>query len=73
MANERFRHYKGTVYQRLGTARHSETEEELIVYVAEDNPGQWWVRPKDMFYSNVEVDGREVKRFNPIIEEASSS
>ncbi|MCA9340878.1 MAG: DUF1653 domain-containing protein, partial [Candidatus Saccharibacteria bacterium] len=27
-----YRHYKGNLYEVLGTARHSETEEMLVVY-----------------------------------------
>ncbi len=28
----RYRHYKGKEYTVIGVARHSETEEELVVY-----------------------------------------
>ena len=28
----RYRHFKGNEYQVLGMARHSETEEEMVVY-----------------------------------------
>ena len=28
----RYRHYKGNLYEVLGVARHSETEELLVVY-----------------------------------------
>ena len=28
----RYRHFKGNEYQVLGVARHSETEEEMVVY-----------------------------------------
>lgn len=55
----------------LGTARHSETLEELVVYKAlYDTPdygyGALWVRPAAMFGETVMVDGREVKRFERI-------
>ena len=30
----RYRHFKGKEYEVLGVARHSETEEELVVYRA---------------------------------------
>ncbi len=64
----KYRHYKGKDYEVIGVARHSETLEELVVYIAlyesEDfGKDQIWVRPKDMFLENVEVDGEEVPRF----------
>jgi hypothetical protein len=60
----RYRHYKGNYYQVVGLARHSETEEELVVY----RPlyeASWplWVRPRAMFLGTVDVDGRDVPRF----------
>ncbi|MBX3412434.1 MAG: DUF1653 domain-containing protein [Pirellulales bacterium] len=59
----RYRHYKGNEYTVLGVARHSETEEELVVYRQEYGPRALWVRPKGMFCEAVEVDGRRVPRF----------
>ena len=59
----RYRHYKGNDYQVLGIARHSETEEELIVYRKLYGDGSLWVRPLAMFLENVLVDGRTVPRF----------
>lgn len=59
----RYRHYKGNLYQVLGLARHSETEEELVVYRALYGEHGLWVRPKAMFFENVQVEGRAVPRF----------
>ena len=61
----RYRHYKGNEYRVIGVSKHSETLEELVVYEAlYDNPeGKLWVRPKQMFLEEVEVDGKRVKRF----------
>jgi hypothetical protein len=59
----RYRHYKGNDYLVIGVARHSETEEEMVVYSADYGKFGLWVRPKEMFEEKVEVDGREVPRF----------
>lgn len=64
----KYRHYKGKFYEVLGTVRHSETLEELVLYKAlYDSPefgkDQFWVRPLKMFSENVIVDGKEVPRF----------
>ena len=44
----RYRHFKGNEYQVLGVARHSETEEEMVVYRALYGEGGLWVRPAAM-------------------------
>lgn len=59
----RYRHYKGKDYTVIGVARHSETEEELVVYRKEYDDHGLWVRPLAMFVENVEVEGRLVPRF----------
>lgn len=61
----RYRHYKGNEYTVIGTARHSETLEDHIVYRQEYGEHGLWVRPKQMFSEMVTVDGREVPRFRP--------
>jgi hypothetical protein len=61
----RYRHYKGNFYQVIGIARHSETEEELVVYRKLYDDGSMWVRPLAMFVEDVVVDGRTVPRFEP--------
>ena len=59
----RYRHYKGNDYLVLGVARHSETEEELVVYRQDYDERGLWVRPKQMFLESVELDGQRVPRF----------
>lgn len=59
----RYRHYKGGEYEVLGTARHSETGELLVVYRCLYDNGSLWVRPLAMFIESVTVDGREQPRF----------
>jgi hypothetical protein len=62
----RYRHYKGNEYTVLGLARHSETEEKLVVYRQEYGARGLWVRPLAMFVESVEVAGRTVPRFTHI-------
>ena len=59
----RYRHYKGKEYIVLGVARHSETEEELVVYRQDYGEKGLWVRPLAMFLETVEVDGKQLPRF----------
>jgi len=59
----RYQHFKGKFYEVIGTAKHSETKEELVVYRALYGDRELWVRPKNMFLENVEVDGKTVPRF----------
>ncbi len=67
----RYRHYKGNEYTVLGIARHSETCEEMVVYQPEYGEGGMWVRPLEMFFETVNVDGKTVPRFQLL--EASSA
>lgn len=59
----RYRHYKGKEYVVLGVARHSETDEELVVYRPDYGDCGLWVRPLAMFTESVEAGGRMVPRF----------
>jgi hypothetical protein len=59
-----YRHYKGNAYQVLGLARHSETQEVLVVYKMLYGDGGLWVRPQEMFISTVTLaDGTVTPRF----------
>lgn len=59
----RYRHYKGPDYEVLGLAKHSETEEEFVVYRALYGERGLWVRPVAMFSEMIQVDGKQVPRF----------
>jgi hypothetical protein len=59
----RYRHYKGPEYEVLAVARHSETEEEYVVYRALYGDHGFWVRPMAMFLETVIVDGHACPRF----------
>lgn len=69
MKTGRYRHYKGNEYIVLGVARHSETEEELVVYRQDYGEKGLWVRPLGMFLETVDVDGQQVPRFEFVGEE----
>ena len=58
-----YRHYKGPEYRVYGVARHSETEEQMVVYRALYGDYGLWVRPLSMFCETVEVNGATVQRF----------
>lgn len=62
----RYRHFKGKEYEVLGVARHSETEEELVVYRALYGNFGLWVRPVSMWNEAVERDGKTFRRFTYI-------
>ena len=59
----RYRHYKGGEYEVIGVARHSETQEPLVVYRPIYNTTGWWVRPHAMFFESVMIAGVERPRF----------
>ena len=61
-----YEHYKGARYEVLLVARHSETEEQFVVYRQLYGDGAAWIRPLAMFAESVEVDGRTVPRFRPV-------
>ena len=62
----RYRHFKGKEYEVTGTARHSETLEEMVVYRALYGDGGLWVRPAAMWTETVHRDGYHGPRFEYI-------
>ncbi len=59
----RYRHFKGNEYRVLGTAKHSETQEELVVYQALYGTQELWVRPAEMWHETVEREDYRGPRF----------
>ena len=66
----RYRHFKGGLYEVLGLARHSETEEWHVVYRPLVGNGGWWVRPLSMFTERVTHEGQDKPRFQRLDESA---
>ncbi len=65
-ATGRYRHYKGGLYDVVGTVRHSETLEPMTLYRALYGQMGLWVRPAAMFNGLVVINGVEQARFTKI-------
>lgn len=62
---QRYRHYKGNVYEVLDIGIHTETEERMVVYRPVTG-GETWIRPLAMFLEEVEWEGKIVPRFQMV-------
>ena len=67
----RYQHFKGSYYQVLHLAKHSETEELLVVYQPEYGERDIWVRPLAMFNETLTKNNKIVKRFSKVSEHVS--
>ena len=61
-----YRHFKGAEYDVIGVARHSETEEEHVVYRALYGEHGLWVRPLSLWTEEVDRDGYRGPRFTRV-------
>ena len=66
LALGKYKHYKGPEYLVIGVARHSETEEELVVYQKLYGDHSLWVRPLTMFTETVVIEGLVKQRFEKV-------
>ena len=64
----RYRHYKGGLYDVVGTVRHSETLEPMTLYRALYGQMGLWVRPAAMFNEEVVIEGIKQLRFTRIFD-----
>ncbi len=62
----KYLHFKGREYEVYATAKHSETEEEMVIYRQLYGEKALWVRPAKMWEEEVEHEGKTVKRFTYI-------
>ncbi len=58
-----YKHYKGMLYEVVGTARHSEDLSPMTLYRALYGEHGLWVRPAAMFNEEVVIDGVRQPRF----------
>jgi hypothetical protein len=64
---DRYRHYKGQEYELICFAKHSETQEDLVVYRALYGNRLVWVRPRAMFFEEIILeDGSLRPRFEKV-------
>jgi hypothetical protein len=59
----KYKHFKGNEYQVIGLAKHSETQEEMVVYKPLYNNSGLWVRPAAMWFDHIDRDGYSDPRF----------
>lgn len=62
----KYKHFKGNEYKVLAIAKHSETEEEMVVYKALYGEYGIWVRPLSMWNEEITREGKIFKRFEKI-------
>jgi hypothetical protein len=73
-----YKHYKSTgeldhLYKVIGIAKHSETDELLVIYEPLyasnwmiESKADFSARPLEMFMGQVEIDGKSMPRFEMI-------
>lgn len=69
--NRFYLHFKGGEYQVLSTSIYTVTGETLVNY--QDINGKLFSRPYEEFFSEVEIEGKRVLRFIPIVETSLST
>lgn len=60
-----YRHYKGGLYNVIGNAVHTETEEPLVIYHPLGEPSKMWARPEVMWNDDIDEN---TKRFTSIVQ-----
>lgn len=58
-----YQHFKGHTYRVIGIGKHSETLEEMVIYVNVEDENDIWIRPEKMFLENVTRNGKTFPRF----------
>jgi hypothetical protein len=64
-----YQHFKGNFYKVIHVAKHSESEDFMVVYHPKNEPQDIWVRPLLMFDEIIVRQGKHIKRFKFISED----
>ena len=74
---DKYKHFKGGIYEIIGNAKHSETDQDFIVYT--DESGEIWVQPSLLFFGNFRINdvwakefGKRVNRFSLITDQRTT-
>jgi len=64
----KYQNWRGNFYEVIGVGKNTETMEDFVVYkslyeVPEFPLGSIWIRPKEMFLGEKEVNGKKMLRF----------
>ena len=59
-----YKHFKGGIYKVIGISNSCDTLEKQVIYLDKDN--KCWTRNYEEFFSLVEIDGKEVPRFEKL-------
>ncbi|MBN2881300.1 DUF1653 domain-containing protein [Candidatus Woesearchaeota archaeon] len=71
LPKEKYKHYKGQMYEIIGVGKDSTTLTDVVIYKAlyfseEFGDNAIWVRPKKEFLEIIEKDGKKMPRFEKI-------
>lgn len=61
----KYRHYKGGIYEVVCEAK-LESDPHVIMMIYRAANGTIWARPSDVFFEQVQCDGKGVPRFAPL-------
>ncbi|NOT20691.1 MAG: DUF1653 domain-containing protein [Sideroxydans sp.] len=62
----KYQHYKGGVYEIVCEAI-LESDPTVTMMIYRSHNGSIWARPKEVFFEMVQVEGKEVPRFAPMV------
>jgi len=63
-----YKHYKGNFYKVIEIAKHTETDEVLVIYTSLKDGSLIWARPLSMWNDEVIVDNVKQRRFVEVVD-----